>query len=74
MCGGGEQRSKIKGVGEFGDECSLLHRAGRGSPFIVDHEKITQRFVDQIESEITADLVELAVVLNQRVQKHPGIE
>ena len=38
---------ELKGVGEFGDECSLPHFAGRGSPLIVDHEKTTQGFVDQ---------------------------
>ncbi len=63
-----------EGVGKFGDECSLLHCAGRGSPFIVDHKKITQRFVDQIKSNITVNLFGLAVVLDKPVQEHSGIE
>jgi len=66
--------SKIKQVGELGDQGPFQGLSGAGTSFIVDQKNITQRFVDEIETDIAGNFLERAVVLNQRIEKHPGAE
>ena len=61
-----------------------ISRSGRGltTParavgqllFVVDDEQIAQRPVDQVEAHVRAELLQIGVVLQQRVEKRPGVE
>ena len=65
---------EIKNVSYFENQGSFLDLSGRGPPFVVDPEDITQGFVNKIETDIGGDLLQITVVLDQCVQEHPGIE
>ncbi len=68
------QLSKIKRIGEVADEGPLHDFTRGGTPLIVNQEKVAQGLVNPIESNIAADFFEITVVLNERVQKHAGVE
>ena len=63
---------KVKDVGDFGDECPLLYVPGGAPNLVVDQEKVTQRFVDEVEPDVTLNFSSGAVVLDESVQKHSG--
>jgi len=66
--------SKVKDVGQLGDEGSFDHFSGGAAPLVVDQEEIAERLVDEIEADVAGDFLDGAVVLNQSVQEHIGIK
>ena len=60
---------KIKKISELGDEDPLPHLSGAAAPLVVDQKQIAQRLVNEIESNIAGNLLQGAVVLDQRVEE-----
>ena len=61
------QPSKIEHIRQFRDKSPFLDLSGGGSSLIVDQEEITQRLVDEIESDIALNGSNGAVVLDEGV-------
>jgi len=65
---------KVKDIGQFSDQGSFNDFPGCGSPLVINKKNITQRLVDKVEADVAGNLLDGAVVLDQPVQEHAGVE
>ena len=76
-CGIDPRDSEREHVCVFDDEpTSRIHGRGlvRQLLLVVDDEQIAQRAVDQIEPDVRVELIQIGVVLQQRVEERARVE
>ncbi len=66
--------SKVKYIGDLGNERPFPDFPCRAPPLVIDQEKITQGFVNEVEADVSGNFSSRTIVLNQGVQKCTGGE
>ena len=60
---------KTERVGQLGDQPTFGDLSVSGSLLVVDEEQIAERPVDEVETNVAANLVQITVVLDQSLQE-----